>query len=149
MTTLSKTVRVNDKAYTLDISIPPSKHARVLQIHGDVTDRENLEEAVQEVYCQLEREGQDHLAAMLMNEIKYTPENLLLIQKVGKNLLGTCDSADKVIAEVFGNPDLTLTDIAPELLVGLDQIAWKCSACDWWCEPHEIDDNDTCDDCRD
>ena len=69
------------------------------------------------------------------------------MQQVGETLLGTCESADKVIQDVFEDESLTLTELPIEALHRLDEIAMECQVCNWWFEPHELNDDQVCDDC--
>lgn len=80
--------------------------------------------------------------------IEDTPENRAKVIQAGECLLGTCKSADTVIQEVFGDEDLTLTDLAMPLLEALDDLTMCCEACGWWCETGFLNDNQVCNDCE-
>lgn len=69
------------------------------------------------------------------------------IRRVAEALLGTCKSLDEQLQQEFDDDSLTIEAIPVELLHKLDLMVWRCSVCDWWVEPHEIDD-DVCDECR-
>jgi hypothetical protein len=67
------------------------------------------------------------------------------------------DSArvDAVIAELAGSSrtiesvlaDAERNDVA--FLSAIDAEIGQCETCDWWVERGELDENETCDDCRD
>lgn len=70
------------------------------------------------------------------------------IRKVAEALLGTCKSLDEQLQEEFEDESPTIEAMPVELLHELDGMVWRCSVCDWWVEPHEVDDDDVCDECR-
>ena len=80
--------------------------------------------------------------------IESNEANLAKMRDVAERLLGTCTNVDDVLQEVFGDDSLTLTDFPMELLHDLDDGAMQCESCGWWCEPGELDDDQTCGDCR-
>jgi hypothetical protein len=69
------------------------------------------------------------------------------IRRVGEDLLGTCQSVDTILSQVFEVEDLTLEEVPIELLHELDEITMECVACNWWFEPCELDDSQVCKDC--
>lgn len=68
---------------------------------------------------------------------------------VAERLLGSATSADDAIQAEFGDDDMTIADIPQELLVELDDQVTECGQCGFWAEAGAVDDNETCDDCRD
>jgi hypothetical protein len=64
---------------------------------------------------------------------------------VADELNGTCRSLD----EVLEDRRLDMLLYVQAFLDELDQHAWKCETCDWWCEPSEMCDDDPgyCTDC--
>ena len=47
MATVTHTIRTAKNVWTFDVSLPPSGIARILRIHGDVTNKANLDEAIE------------------------------------------------------------------------------------------------------
>jgi len=80
--------------------------------------------------------------------VKFSDANREKMKRVAEKLLGSCSSVDDVLQEVFGDEELTLTDFDAELLRELDDMTMECVVCNWWCELHELDDDQVCDDCR-
>lgn len=80
--------------------------------------------------------------------IPYNDETVAKVREVAETIQGTCRGLDDVVQEVFGDPDLTATELDIELLRELDSITMECEGCNWWCEPHELDEEQVCDDCR-
>lgn len=76
------------------------------------------------------------------------PDGMQKIVDVGYELLGSCQSADTIIQNVFADDSLTLAELPIELLHELDQITMECTVCNWWFEPHELDDDQICEDCK-
>ena len=88
-----------------------------------------------------------------MNQYPDTPQNRERIRRVAELIQGTCKSLDDVVREVFGDEDVTFTDLDLALLQELDEMVLQCPGCDWWCEasemaPDEDTDEDRCSDCR-
>lgn len=80
--------------------------------------------------------------------IHNTPENQAKINEVAEELRGSCGDLDGTLQRVFGDDELDLTDIAMELLHELDDQVMQCDACGWWCETHELGEEQVCQDCQ-
>jgi hypothetical protein len=80
--------------------------------------------------------------------IEYNEDNLAKIREVAEDLRGTCTSLDDALQAVFGE-EVSVIDFDIALLRELDDITMECQGCNWWCETHELDENQFCDDCRD
>lgn len=67
------------------------------------------------------------------------------------NLRGTCNSMEQVMDDLYPEMDW-MVDATKEELEGLDSEIFQCEECGWWCEQHEMcDDNSgdwVCRDCR-
>lgn len=79
--------------------------------------------------------------------IEYSEENSLKINKVAEKIVGTCRSLDEVLQEVFGDDELTMTDLGADLLEELDELVLECEGCNWWVEAAEVNDDGLCGDC--
>lgn len=78
--------------------------------------------------------------------IPFTPGNKAKMDKVAENLRGTCKSLDEYLGDEFGEGvDIMEFDI--ELLRHLDDQVMECQGCGWWCETHELNEDQLCDDC--
>lgn len=76
-------------------------------------------------------------------------DSIAKIREVGGTLLGTCQDADPIVQQIFGDESLTLMDLPKELLEELDSITMLCDTCGWWCEACEMDgDDQVCEDCK-
>lgn len=64
--------------------------------------------------------------------------------EVSERLLGTCASLHDILDDDERGIENDLTFCA----VLDDQVA-ECSACGWWCEPGELNDDSECADCAD
>lgn len=53
MTTVTHTIRTDKNVWTFDVSLPPSGEARILRTYGDVTNKANLEEAIEALKAKL------------------------------------------------------------------------------------------------
>jgi hypothetical protein len=60
--------------------------------------------------------------------------------RIADDLLGTCSSGDS-LAEEFGVDVLEIQVAAEECEV------IRCEGCSWWCELHEMNENNECEDC--
>lgn len=79
--------------------------------------------------------------------VPYNDETRAKIQEVGAKLLGSCEAADSIIEEVFGE-EISSSDLDIQLLQELDDITQECATCNWWVETHELDDEQTCEQCQ-
>lgn len=84
----------------------------------------------------------------MADTIPVNEDNLQKIRKVAERLQGTCGSLDDALQDVFEDDTLSVSDFALPLLYELDNITMECQGCNWWCETHELDDNQICDDCQ-
>lgn len=80
--------------------------------------------------------------------IPYNEENLARMLNAADRLLGTCKNLEDVLESEFGEEGAYLLNFDAELLRELDDATMMCEACNWWCEPGELDDDQICDDCR-
>lgn len=79
--------------------------------------------------------------------IPFTPENRDKMLRVAEYLSGTCKSLEDGLESEFGEGvDVIEFDI--ELLRTLDDQVMCCEGCQWWCETHDLDDNQLCEDCQ-
>lgn len=76
-------------------------------------------------------------------------ENRQKMRAAGEAMLGTSGDVIDALRREFGDDELEIDAFSVELLQEFDEITLECEACGWYCEPGEIDDNQTCDDCRD
>lgn len=53
MATVTHTIRTDKNVWTFDVSLPPSGDARILRIYGDVTNKANLDEAIEALKVKL------------------------------------------------------------------------------------------------
>lgn len=79
-------------------------------------------------------------------KFEYNEENAAKMLRVAEALQGTANSLDDELAEVFGE-GTTVTDMAADLLVKLDEAVLECESCGWWCESGEIEAGE-CADCQ-
>jgi len=63
-------------------------------------------------------------------------------QEIAERLLGTAESGIEIASE-YG-VDLSDIDAACS-----EQEVVRCEGCGWWCECHEMNEDDFCEDCRD
>lgn len=84
-----------------------------------------------------------------MSRIAYNDENLRKIREAAEELRGSCKSLDDVLQAHFEDDSLGITDFDIELLRELDSITMECQGCNWWCEPHELNEDQVCEDCSD
>lgn len=80
--------------------------------------------------------------------IEYNEENLARMLNAADTLLGTCKCLEDVLESEFGEEGADLLNFDTELLRELDDATMMCEACNWWCEPGELDDDQICNDCR-
>lgn len=73
-------------------------------------------------------------------------ENREKMDRVAEFLLGTCMSVDDGLQKIFGE-DVELTDFETSLLEYLDEQTMCCEQCGWWCESHELNDDQVCREC--
>lgn len=77
-----------------------------------------------------------------------TEINRKKMTEVAERLQGTAGhDLDSVLQDVFRDDDLQMTDFHINLLHHLDDITMECTACGWWCESGELDDEQVCADC--
>lgn len=69
---------------------------------------------------------------------------LQLLDAVCIDLMGSCSTLSNVL-ENHGIDEDSIT--IPEY-THIDTKVWECKTCNWWVEPCEIDEHDTCEDCR-
>lgn len=66
-----------------------------------------------------------------------------MMKEIAEELQGTCDSLDDKLEERGVN----IGSVPATLLQDLDMEVMLCSACGWWCEPCELDEEGNCNDC--
>lgn len=64
--------------------------------------------------------------------------------EVGEELLGTCKS---LLGALEGMGLCEGLENVASFCDGLDQTAMRCTVCDWWTEPGELDELQRCGDC--
>jgi len=83
-----------------------------------------------------------------MPTIPHNEANSQTMREVAEEITGTCKSLDDVLQEKFKDEGLTATDFDITLLGELDDMVMECQECNWWCETHDLDDDQICGDCR-
>ncbi len=68
-----------------------------------------------------------------------------IMLEIAEELTGTCQDLNKVLEE----RGIEFNNISVELLTVLDNETMDCQLCGWWCESHELNDDQICKDCED
>lgn len=55
MPTVSKTIRTEKNVWTFDVSMPKDGVVKIMRIYGDVTNKQNLDEAIEALKEELQR----------------------------------------------------------------------------------------------
>lgn len=82
-----------------------------------------------------------------MSAFPYNDENKAKMTLVAEHLQGSCRSLEDGLETQFGE-NASVDDFDIELLRHLDDITMCCEGCQWWCETHELNDNQQCGDCE-
>lgn len=65
------------------------------------------------------------------------------IESISDSLNGTCNSLD---AELESR-GLSIDTVPSQILAEIDSRIRLCECCGWWCETHELNEDDFCQDC--
>ena len=82
--------------------------------------------------------------------IPFNEENRLKMLLVAEDLQGTCQRLEDALTRQFGDDsgdDVDVADFDIELLRVLDDQVMACEGCGWWCETHELNEDQVCSDC--
>lgn len=83
--------------------------------------------------------------------IPFNEDNRLKMLLVAEDLTGTCKRLEDSLTAVFLGEDseeeVDLADFDIELLRVLDDQVMACEGCQWWCETHELNEDQVCSDC--
>jgi hypothetical protein len=68
---------------------------------------------------------------------------ITMMQEIAEELRGTCGTLDAALEE----RGFELDSLPPEMLRELDEAVMLCETCGWWCDSHELNDDNNCNEC--